>query len=482
MRWNISDFSNFQKLILDGCGIVYDESKRSFLKSCIEQRLHSLKLSDPFEYYQLLQRSEGQEELQELFNLITINETNYFRHPDHYKALREGIIAEIIQEKAQSGDPSQPSLSLWSAGCSSGDEAYSLAISLLNIPEASLAKRIEILGTDIDSNIIKQAKKAVYSKKSVQHLHLTDESYMPRYFHQSGTEYVLKREVADMVNFKVHNLAKEPYPMPSNGRWDIIFCRNVIIYFHLDMVGKVVKRLYDLLAEGGYLFLGYSESLQGIIDKFRLIRRGDIFVYKKETMLRRLAPPEPVRCLDNPPHRIVSANYVDTFRIATKLWQQQRFNEAMIFLKQYLEERPDCVEGRVLAARIYLELNDLSRAESEMEAVIAENPLSAGLYYLMGKINEKGSQYSDAVKYLKKALYLDSSFALAHFKLATVYEKLGKNELALKGFENAKTYLEKNNFTKPVEYADEISPELLRTECIKSIIRLSGKITSGGVC
>jgi Tfp pilus assembly protein PilF len=135
----------------------------------------------------------------------------------------------------------------------------------------------------------------------------------------------------------------------------------------------------------------------------------------------------------------------------------------------------------VLAGKIYLELNDPSRAQSEIEKAIAENPLSPGLYYLMGKINEKESQFSDAVMYLKKALYLDSSFALAHFGLAVVYEKLGKNEMALKQFENAKTYLEKNAGGKSVKYTDDYKPELLMTECKKSIIRLSGGITTGGV-
>jgi chemotaxis protein methyltransferase CheR len=260
-------------LIYDRTGLSFHESSRFFLEKRIETRFSSLGITSGDDYMSYLQfDGDSEKEWDALITLITTNETYFMREERQLKCFKEDILPELAKK-----NPGKK-IRIWSAGCSSGEEPYSIAI-LARESRCITENLVEIFATDINSRVIQKAKDGIYGESSFR---AVDDLFKARWFTQEGGQkWRLKEEIRKRVNFQRFNLFDmDRYSLFAP--FDVIFCRNVIIYFDLEAKVRVVERFYDKLAAGGYLLLGHSESLISVTEKFRLVHLPNDLVYRKE--------------------------------------------------------------------------------------------------------------------------------------------------------------------------------------------------------
>ena len=240
------DFDYIRTVVYNESGIKLSEMKRALVQSRLLRRMRELKINRYDEYCEYL-RQNYDDEIENLINCITTNKTEFFREREHFTILQRIVEKEL----------SHKNIRIWSAGCSTGEEAYSIAIVLL---ESTYTRQFNILATDIDTKVLATAQKGIYSIEAVQTL---DESLLKKYFLKGKDQFTGYTKVKDIVKkviaFQHLNLLDESYRL--KGNYDIIFCRNVMIYFDRDAQFRVLKKFYDYLPKGGYLFLGYAESI-----------------------------------------------------------------------------------------------------------------------------------------------------------------------------------------------------------------------------
>lgn len=260
-------------------GIFFPDSKKYFVESRLEKRVADLKgendISTVANYLDFLASSRGRGELNHFYNLVTINETFFFRSPPQFNTLEQFIIPELLNEKGKFLN----SIRFWSAASSSGEEIYSLAM-LIKEKFVPNNKGFNFLleGTDLNADVLEKAKNGIYKQYAVRNI---PEPYMQKYFkHPNSNEWHLSEEIKKMVSFRQANL-NNPMDLIPYRKSDVVFLANVLIYFNQETKEKLLKTIYDLMSPGGYLFIGYSETLQGIKHQFETVHFPKTIVYKK---------------------------------------------------------------------------------------------------------------------------------------------------------------------------------------------------------
>ncbi len=268
-------FRLVRDFVRNHCGLYFDDESKYLLEKRLSRRVENYRLKNFEDYYHLLMYDKRRdEELSAVIDILTVNETYFFREFSQLRAFAEEIVPEITERKK-----SRKKLRIWSAGCSTGEEPYTLAILMLEkgfIPEWE----IEILGSDINQRVLHVARRGIYKKSAFRN---TEEYHIRKYFtDEGGGNYRVIDPVRSLVNFSLLNLM-DPFKVRFVGEMDIILCRNVIIYFNLDSKKKVINSFCDRLTEEGYLLLGHSESLMNISTAFVLRHLKNDLVYQKAT-------------------------------------------------------------------------------------------------------------------------------------------------------------------------------------------------------
>jgi chemotaxis protein methyltransferase CheR len=270
------DLIRIRDLIYQVAGIFHPDTKLRLLLDRCDRRMKELKTVSLHEYFEhLTVRPTRQVELISLLNEITIGETCFFRSQPQLDALQQVVLPKILEAKAKL--PIRR-LRIWSAGCSTGEEPYTLSMVLLEEAQRRLKDwTIEILATDLNERSLAHAKNALYGKYSTRHL---SQYYQQRYFTPAGDQLQLQPPVRNIVNFSRLNLSDDAR-MTFMKSLDAIFCCNVLIYFDLASKRRVIQHFYNNLLPHGYLFLGHSESLYGVNDDFRLVHLPGATAYIK---------------------------------------------------------------------------------------------------------------------------------------------------------------------------------------------------------
>jgi chemotaxis protein methyltransferase CheR len=271
------EFNELRTFIYDKCGIYFQDNKKYLLENRLSARLEELKLSSFGEYIKFLKvNPQGRNELNKLFDAITINETSFFRNEPQIQAFENVVFPEILQRAKQNG---HSRIKIWSAACSSGEEPYTLAMVIHHKFKFQLGSiKVDIIGTDISPEILQKAREGIYTDYSMRNIR---PEYLNKYFDKVDTKYKLKPEIIQMVKLEQVNLL-DKFKMGTYKNFDVIFCRNVLIYFDLKAKTQVINSLYDSLNPNGYLFIGHSESLHGITKAFKLVHFVKAMGYKKE--------------------------------------------------------------------------------------------------------------------------------------------------------------------------------------------------------
>jgi chemotaxis protein methyltransferase CheR len=271
-----STFNELRDVIYKKTGIYYSESKKYLLEGRIAKRIEARRMNSFEEYVSLLKSFNAREEMNKLFEAITINETYFFRAEQQFEAFEKIIVPEILKPKVSQ---TMPVFRVWSAASSSGEEAYTLALLILEkLKPIYPHVQFQIVASDINNAVLDSARKGIYKDYAVRNI---PDNYMRKYFTKSGATYIINNEVKKMVKFINLNLFDQTH-MRTMINCDVIFCCNVLIYFDLPSKQQVVSSLYDALNRGGYLFIGYSESLHGVTKAFKLIHLPKAMAYKKE--------------------------------------------------------------------------------------------------------------------------------------------------------------------------------------------------------
>lgn len=265
------DFHYLRKLITAHTSIQISEMKREMVYGRVSRRLRLLGLNSFAEYCELL-KDESSGELGNLINVITTNLTSFLRERHHFEYLTEAVLPVLKQTNS-----TRQRIRIWSAGCSTGEEAYSIAITLWQARAMLQDWDLKILATDIDTRVIQQAREGVYRMQDVEPVleKLRDLAFLRGVGANAGRVRI-KPEIQNLVTFLPLNLT-ESWPM--RGQFDIVFCRNVVIYFDRETQARLFNRFADILAPGGHLFIGHSETLFSISDRFELIGQT---IYRKK--------------------------------------------------------------------------------------------------------------------------------------------------------------------------------------------------------
>lgn len=274
MLFSVDQLEKIRNLIYQHTGMLFEERKNYFLTSRLEERMRRTQSETFSEYFKLLILDHPEGELKQLIEAVTINETYFFRDFPQLQGFAENVLAPYLEKKAAARDFN---LRIWSAACSTGEEAYTLSIILQEILVDRNRWHITIDASDIDTKVLSHAERGLYSERSLQD---TPIEYRKKYFRQEGQDWYILPNARQLVRFQQLNLI-DRQGMRAMRSYDFIFCRNVLIYFDDNSRRRVVSMLYDALLPHGYLFLGHSESLGRITASFEMQKLGSFLCHRK---------------------------------------------------------------------------------------------------------------------------------------------------------------------------------------------------------
>lgn len=262
-----ADFDLFRKVIYDESGITFSSSNRSILDSRLKERLRDKQLSSITDYYKLIMSNK--EEMKTMLDAVTTNLTRFFRNQPHFDAFINYVVPHVLENKKAKNDTK---LRIWSAGCSTGEEPYTIAMILKEILHPPYS--FEIVASDISLKSLMVGKQGFYSDARIAGI---PDNYLAKYFTKVAGGFQVKDEIMKTIRFDYHNLKNDS----GLRNLDVVFCRNVLIYFDEAAQMATVNRFYDSLAAKAYLFIGHSESLFGMNTKFEFLKTEWACLYQK---------------------------------------------------------------------------------------------------------------------------------------------------------------------------------------------------------
>ena len=276
LRITDQEFVNLRDFIYNECGIFIADNRKYLLENRLGNRLKKLNLKNFDEYYNLLRFDSGRSaEFRKLFEVITTNETSFYRNPQQLEVFQTEVLPDVLAKGKKTGKK----LRIWSAGCSTGEEPYTISMIINEVLKSEVGSwDIRITANDLSDRVLESARRAVYNDYT---LRTAPPEIVKRYFTCGDGQNKLKPEIKKLVSFGQINL-KDRVQIKRVERSQIVFCRNVIIYFDDAMKKQVINAFYDNLLPGGYLIIGHSESLHTITRAFKPIRFPGAIIYQKE--------------------------------------------------------------------------------------------------------------------------------------------------------------------------------------------------------
>lgn len=270
------DFEMFRDFIHERSGMFFADNKMYLLKNRLCKRINELGIKSYKDYFYRVKYDVSLKEFNYLMDLVTTNETSFFRNPPQLKSFAEEALPAIIKNKLDNKKPK--TIKIWSAGCSTGEEPFTLAMILLEHLGSASGWKIEIVATDISEQVLTAARRGLYNEMS---LRTTPKDMVIKYFKNDGQKFIISPAVKNLVRFGFLNL-HDSRKLSMYTNMDFIFCRNVMIYFSDEVKKELVRCFYNSLTPGGYFYIGHSESLHGISKAFKLVYFKNALVYNKE--------------------------------------------------------------------------------------------------------------------------------------------------------------------------------------------------------
>lgn len=434
MPMSDEQYAAITRLLRETAGLAFDDARRDSIAYSIGERMRVTGRPDVSSYLSLLMSSSDPNERQALLDEVTIPETHFFRNPPQIRALRAHVLPELLR---QARDTKR--LRVWSAGCSTGEEPYTLAMLVRELLPANSGWDVRIMATDVSTRALAAAQEARYAERAFV---MTDPLDQQRFFYLDADSghWVVRDEIREMVEFRHHNLVTEAPPF-GPGEVDVVLCRNVTIYFDRTTTKNLMKRLHGCLRDGGYLFLGHAETLWQVNDAFALTPLGDAFVYRRGVGADNRRAVLPDRRTEDEPR----PTRADRRRGPT----DRRGSRIKPVVPDNLVAEPD----PMVAVRAAVAAGNYDEAADLAAEVTTVSPLRGEAHYLHGVALTNLGRDAEALVVLRKAVYLDPRDGFAHFLLAGALERSGEPVAAARSYRAAATTLG----TRPL---DSVAPEL----------------------
>lgn len=443
LRLSDADFARARLLLARLAGLAFDDSRRESLAYSLAERMRQTGDTDVSAYLDAVSVS-GSPERQALLDEVTVQETHFFRNPPQMRALRVHLLPELVRAAADSRR-----LRIWSAGCATGEEPYTVAMMLRELLPGPDGWDVEVVATDVSERALAAARAGVYGSRAVQ---LADPDQRARFFRRRDDgRYEVRPEIRSLVRFAHHNLVTQAPPLRDGDCFDLVLCRNVTIYFSKQTTRDLVHRMHGALREGGYLLLGHAETLWQVSDEFRLVALGAAdaaaFVY------RRMDSPAAASPAGHSPGEggqvAAPGRRQRSTRPRTGGPGPHAASHDSPPAVAVLPSRTSPLEQ----ARSALAHGRYDRAAVAARQAAGDQPLHAEAHRLHGEALVALHRDGDALVALRKAVYLDPDDAMAHFLLAGTLDRRGSRAAAAREYRAAAAVLAR----RP---ADAPAPEL----------------------
>lgn len=484
----VSVLERFRRHVGMRLGLLLEGSLEDTLEQALHQRTSVHGLDSEGDYLSRLEAGLlGRSEEQELATLLTIGETHFFRNPEHFAAFSERVIPQWLERRRGSAP-----LRILSAGCATGEEPYTLAMVVARRwPE--LLPTVEIVGFDLDAKALERARQGEYSRWSLRAI---PDGYRKRYFEAHGDRFLLSPQIRSMVRFEERNLVHENADLLAPRRFDVIFCRNVVIYFRFAVTRDLVQRFSRALAPTGFLFLGHTESLRGVSKDFSVEHTHGTFYYRRlatpaaptvsppslspwragfhSTALETVGSP---RARDLPSHAAGAETAVETGAKGAsdtevpnrgrilELLRLERFEEALPLAEALVREEARDVDSLTLLAVLLTNRGDVERARAACQTILGLDSLHAGAHYLFALCAELEGLGDEAQGHDETAVHLDPTFSMAHLHLGRLALREERLDVAAIHLERAESLLETTESSQLLLYGGGFRREALIALC-----------------
>jgi chemotaxis protein methyltransferase CheR len=491
------DVERFRGIVAAQFGLQFDDSKLGFLAEVLRKRLEAGPRNSQAYFSELEGSFRASEETSALARELTVGETYFFRNNDQFRAFAEIALPSRIRERA-----SDHRLRLLSAGCASGEEAYSLAILLRETATYPLFDA-SILAVDINPGALERAAEARFSAWALRE---TSPEATKRWFRSSGRDFILDPEIRSAVTFEHRNLTSDDVELWRPDFYDVVFCRNVIMYFSPEKMRAVIERIARSLVPGGYLFLGHAETLRGLSQDFHLLHSHDTFYYQRRSegeavnLPRREEPPYALRTYASADDTSVS--WVDSIARAAEriralgdfqspvinpaaekwnlghvldLLQRERFHEALDLLRAMPQAAARDNDVLLLTSVLLAHSGQLAAGAEVASRLLLADELNAGAHYVLGLCYEGAGDRASATHHNHLASYLDPEFAMPRMHLGLLAKRSGDLPTARRELAQALLLLNREDGSRLLLFGGGFTREGLITLCKAELSSIEGR-------
>ena len=488
------EIARFRELLAIAMGWQFDDSRINGLSQTLALRAEAMGASCTAYLQALALAPATTGEIAALARELTVTETYFLRHADQFSALVQTALPDRL-EAAPDGAP----IEVLSIGCASGEEPYSIAMMVREYLPAA-AQRVIIIGADLNPQMLERARRAHYSAWALRDL---PAATVARWFHKEGTGFALDEQLVRAVRFEARNLARDDAEFWRPGRFDAIFCRNLLMYFAPEQAQAAVARLRTALAVGGYLFLGHAETLRGLSNDFHVCHSNDAFFYRHDKNRPHASTPTPARSVVwRQAAAPGDASWVDTIcqaseRIAAlaashakasngmdnaaprppdlspvrELFARERYGQALAHLDDLgfaYERDPDV---QLLRAVTLAHAGDTAAADATCRTLIAGDEMNAGAHYVLALCREASGDFKAAREEDEIAAYLDPTFAMPRLHLGLLARRSGDKEAAMRELARAAALLQHEDSSRLLMFGGGFQREALIAMCRPSPAR-----------
>ncbi|MFZ1990436.1 MAG: CheR family methyltransferase [Alphaproteobacteria bacterium] len=482
----------FRGVIADRVGLRFENNKLGMLAEILHRRSKALNCNADVYLWQL-EHDPPRNEWGALASELTVGETYFFRNSEQFAALAEVVLPERMRIRA--GKP----LRLLSAGCSSGEEAYSLAIIARETLD-NVSSAVEILAGDLNPAVLRRAERAHYSSWALRE---TPPEMRARWFRRDGNEMVLDDSIRCAVKFETVNLADDDAYIWQPGAYDVVFCRNVLMYFEPEQMRAAIARIAHSLAAGGFLFLGHAETLRGISDRFNIVNTHETFYYRlkeaDEPAQERVVRLVPRRPIQHPPSPIADTSWFDQIKRASErvaqlvplaetteatpeqapalfdpssvleLMRKERYADALSVVREGVPSSALNPQSILIEAILLTHGGQLAAAEALAMRLLAIDSQNAAAHYVLALCSEHAGLAERAVEHHRTAARIDPSFAMPRLHLGLLTRRAGERQLARDEFAKALFLLAREDAQRLILFGGGFNRDALMALCSSAL-------------
>jgi chemotaxis protein methyltransferase CheR len=491
-----SDLDEFRAAVARRLGLHHDESRTNVLADVLLRRMHATGCGTAGSYLERLE-ARWADESGALAAELTVGETFFFRDVDQLRAVAERVLPERVAARGP-----DKRLRILSAGCASGEEPYSLAILAREALPDFTEWDVRVTAVDVNPVALARARAARFSAWSMR---ATPRETIDRWFHRDGRELVLDAGVRESVTFHERNLADDDPLFWSPAAYDLVLCRNVLMYFTPAAMRRTVDRLGEALLPGGFLFLGHAETLRGLTQPLALCHTHDAFYYRKHGTSEPVAAAPPLAHAPPPPATELLPSWADAIqRASTRIDQlargthavaaaaapswdlapaldamrRERFSDALALLATLPAAADRDPEALLVRAALLTNCARLDECAETCRHILALDALNAGAHYLLALCREHDADHAGAIEHDRTAVVLDGSFAMPHLHLGLMAKRSGDPATAAWELSTALLLLGREDASRLLLFGGGFGREALLGLC-RGELRALGDVAAG---